>query len=263
MLILQSWLPRAEQLKVGDKARVNHDCGEGRTLLIERTDDGFKAWCHRCNDRGWHEGPKASPAELAERARAYTAQDAVLRQPVRGTVELPTPAIRGVSEWPPGAALWLYRAGFSREDIGRLGIYYHPPTNRVVLPHGTYYQARAFTKGHAPKYLGPTPRPPKLLATWGQSQTPTLTEDMLSAMKVGMVAEGWAVLGTRVSDHMVAELMKRGGKANVWLDPDAAGRAGANKIGKQLRAYGVDVRDIVSERDPKLHTRDEIRSILA
>jgi DNA primase len=77
-------------------------------------------------------------------------------------------------------------------------------------------------------------------------------------MKIGLVAEGWAVLGTRVSDHMVSELMKRGGRVNVWLDPDPAGRKGAEKIGKQLRAYGLEVRDILSERDPKLHTRDQI-----
>lgn len=122
-----------------------------------------------------------------------------------------------------------------------------------------FYQARAFQKDRFPKYLGPTPRPPKLMPAWGSFAVPTLTEDMLSAMKIGLVAEGWAVLGTRVSDHQVSELMRRGGRCNVWLDPDAAGRRGAGKIIKQLRAYGLEVRDILSERDPKLHTRDEIK----
>lgn len=257
MLDLKSWWPKAESLKVGEKKRTNHDCGDGRTLLVERDERGYKAWCHRCGDRGWVNGPTPTLGELAERIRAQQAQDALLPDTV-----LPRPATRNVAEWPKDAALWLYKAGLSREDIGRLGIYYHAPSNRVVLPHGTYYQARAFTKGQAPKYLGPTPRPPKLLATWGQSTIPTLTEDMLSAMKVGTVAEGWAVLGTRVSDHMVSELMKRGSKVNLWLDPDSAGRKGAAKISSQLRAYGLEVRNIVSERDPKLHTRDEIRRIL-
>lgn len=81
-------------------------------------------------------------------------------------------------------------------------------------------------------------------------------------MKVGLVAEGWAVLGTKVSDHMVSELIKRRQPVNVWLDPDAAGRRGAAKICKQLRAYGLQVRDIVSQRDPKLHSRSEIQEIL-
>jgi DNA primase len=85
---------------------------------------------------------------------------------------------------------------------------------------------------------------------------------MLSAMKIGDVAEGWAVLGTKVSDHMLATLLSRGGKVNVWLDPDRAGLNAAGKIIKQLRGYGVTVRQISSARDPKLHTRQEIKEKL-
>lgn len=115
-----------------------------------------------------------------------------------------------------------------------------------------------------PKYVGPTPRPGNLLCTWGQAACPTLTEDMLSSIKIGLAGcEGWAVLGTVVSAHMVAAILKRGTAVNVWLDPDAAGRKGAAKIIKQLSAYGVECRNIVSERDPKLHTRAEIKEYLS
>lgn len=146
-------------------------------------------------------------------------------------------------------------------------MYYHPPSDRVVLPvlgpsGPVFYQARAYQPGRMPKYLGPTPRPPKLLAAWGSAPVPTLTEDILSAMKIGLVAEGWAVCGTHISDHMIACLLKRGGRCNVWLDPDAAGRKGAAKYGKQLRAYGLEVRDILSTKDPKLHTLGEIKEYL-
>jgi DNA primase len=61
---------------------------------------------------------------------------------------------------------------------------------------------------------------------------------------------------------MVAMLLKRGGVVNVWLDPDKAGREGAAKIIKQLHAYGVQTRNILSARDPKLHSREEIKEIL-
>lgn len=181
---------------------------------------------------------------------------------------LPLPAVCDVAAWPSGAALWFYKAGLGRREIGELGAYYHPPSDRVVLPVleagvPVFYQARAYQKGRLPKYLGPTPRPPKLLPRWGRAENPTLTEDILSAAKVGLVAEGWAVLGTSVSDHMIAMLLKRGVPVNVWLDPDAAGRRGAAKIIKQLRAYGMTVRNIVSTRDPKLMTRGEIKEILS
>jgi len=81
-------------------------------------------------------------------------------------------------------------------------------------------------------------------------------------MKVGMVGEGWAVLGTSVSDAMVAALLKRGTPVNVALDPDPAGRKGAAKICKQLRAYGLNVRDVVMPRDPKLMPLDYLRRVL-
>lgn len=113
-----------------------------------------------------------------------------------------------------------------------------------------------------PKYLGPTPRPRDLLPVWGTASVPTLTEDILSAMKIGMVAEGWAVLGTSVPNAMIAALLKRGGQVNVALDPDPAGRKGAAKIVKQLRAYGLQVRDVVMPRDPKLMSREYLRDVL-
>lgn len=85
---------------------------------------------------------------------------------------------------------------------------------------------------------------------------------MLSAMKVGDVGEGWAILGTSVSDHMISEIMRRGNRVNLWTDPDAAGRKAAAKYGRQLRGFGVEVRNILSERDPKRHTRAEIAEYL-
>lgn len=204
--------------------------------------------------------PIESLADKVARLQRLSAGDDSVRGLEQGS--LPVPQVRSIPEWPDGAAVWLYKAGLSREDIGRLGIYYHPPSDRVVLPVGTYFQARAYQKGRMPKYMGPGVRPPDLIAKWGSDTVPTLTEDILSAMKVGSVSEGWAVLGTHVSDAMVAALLKRGTAVRTWLDPDAAGRRGAAKIIKQLRAYGLEVRDIVSERDPKLHSRSEIKEIL-
>jgi DNA primase len=81
-------------------------------------------------------------------------------------------------------------------------------------------------------------------------------------MKVGMVGEGWAILGTRISDHMVSEVIKRG-KVNIWTDPDSAGRNAAQKFQKQLTAFGVSVRVIHSTKDPKLHSLQYISDLLS
>jgi hypothetical protein len=261
MLDRASWWPLAERLEVGQKLRTNHDCGPGRTLQLSRNEDGYRAWCHRCNDGGGAGPPPESIEQKVARINRMLAGDRSVRELQPGV--MPVPQVWDVSEWPNGAAVWLYKAGLGRTEIGSLGIYYHPPSDRVVIPvGGRFYQARAYQPGRMPKYLGPDVRPSTLIARWGQAESVTLTEDLLSAIKVGMVGEGWAVLGTSVSDHMVAELMKRGRPVNLWLDPDAAGRKGAARIGKQLRAYGLTVRDILSARDPKLHTRSEIKEIL-
>lgn len=262
MLSRLSWWPQAEALTVGQKRRVAHDCGEGRTLLVSRNSDGYSAWCFRCNDGAGAPPPAESLTDkLARITRQRSADNAVA-----AALTLPGPLVRTVADWPAAAKVWLYKAGLSNADIGRLGIYYHAESDRVVLPVyeagvPVFWQARALD-GRMPKYLGPTPRPPKLLARWGSAESPTLTEDILSAVKVGLVGEGWAVMGTRVSDHMLAALMRRGAVVNVWLDPDKAGRAGAAKIIKQLRAYGLRTRDILSTRDPKLHTRSDIKELL-
>ncbi len=84
----------------------------------------------------------------------------------------------------------------------------------------------------------------------------------MSAYKVGLVGEGWAVMGTSIPPVYIAELLRRDCVVNLWLDPDAAGRRAAVKYKKQLQAYNLRVRDIQSTFDPKRHTRGEIKEYL-
>ena len=263
MLSRESWWPAAKDLEIGRQKRVPHDCGEGSPLIVSRDGRGWHAYCFRCVDNGWAPAPAESLAQKLARIEKQRQGDATLP----GGCNLPWPQERDVDLWPEGAKLWLYKAGFSRADIGVLRIFYHPVSDRVVIPvlsaegASVFYQARAYQKGRTPKYLGPTPKPPRLLACWGRARIPTLTEDLLSAIKIGLSGgEGWCVLGTRISDHMLSCVMARGG-ANVFLDPDPPGQKGAAKIMAQLRAYGVPCRNIVADRDPKLLTRPQLKEI--
>jgi DNA primase len=263
MLNPQSWKPKAEALQMGQRQRVDHDCGPGRTLLISRNEDGLRAHCFRCNDSGSSGPPAESLADKIARIRRGNEADAVHA----GLRRQPEPAIVDVDLWPAAARLWFYRAGLSRSDIGAIGAYYHAATDRVVLPirvagETIYWQARALN-GRQPKYIGSSDRPPSMLARWGDAPSPTLCEDILSAYKVGSVGEGWAVMGTSVPSAYIAHFLQRGCAVNVWLDPDPAGQKAARRYIKQLRAYNVEVRNIVSSRDPKLHTRDQIKEYLA
>lgn len=266
MLSPQSWLHLAEGLDIGRKRRHDHDCGPGKTLLVSRDDRGYSSYCWRCSDHGWAPGPQESLSDKLERLARLRAGDEACTA-VRGR---PEPAVHDVDSWPASAALWFYKAGLSRSDIGSLGVYFHPPSGRVVLPvnsgreagtEAPYWQARALD-GRFPKYIGASFRPPSLIARWGSAPSPTLCEDILSAYKVGLVGEGWAVMGTSIPSVYIAELLRRDCVVNLWLDPDAAGRRAAAKYKKQLQAYNLRVRDIQSTLDPKRHTRGEIKEYL-
>lgn len=258
-----SWQPQAQGMADGERRRVDHDCGSGRTLTIRMDSRGLSAYCFRCNDSGW---APPEPVPLGIRLeRIKKAQEADNR--VACTTALPEPQERVWARWPEACRLWLLKAGLSSHDAGRLGAYYHPPSDRVVLPvlgptgGVLFWQARAVDK-RQPKYLAPPIDKAGVVAMYGKADTVTLTEDLLSAYKIGKVGEGWCLMGTSISRQCLYLLLSRGCKVNVWLDPDPPGRRAAKKVLAALRSVGIEARDILSECDPKLLHLEKIKELL-
>jgi hypothetical protein len=262
MLERASWLAQASSLELGQKRYTEHECGGGRKLLISRDTKGFTAWCFRCNDGGSAPGPKVNLAERLAAAKQAATSDLL----AGSAVSMPEPRRMSVADWPLAARVWLHKAGLGAPEIALLGAYYHAPTDRVVLPvldgpDVVFWQARSVT-GRLPKYLNPPVDRGALLVRYGSAPTVTLTEDILSAFKVGLVAEAWCLMGTHASPRLIAALLERGAPVALWLDPDAPGRRAAAKVHKTLSSYGLSVRIIRSRLDPKLHTFDEITEYL-
>lgn len=262
MLDPHSWLPQAKALSIGQQQRVPHDCGDGNVMIVEHRHDCYRAHCFRCNDDGYQ--PKQ--ASLHELAVAHREQAHADGQ-VRSTATPPVPVVTDLQEWTQPARLWLYRAGISPKDIARLGIYFHPPSKRVVLPvvqqgEVVYWTARAVEKGQQPKYLNPRVSA-DVIPAYGTGDVVVLTEDILSAIKVGKVTEAWSLLGTKCKPCIVMAAVQSGKPCVVWLDGDDAGRHGASKTVRALRAAGVSTVRINSERDPKTYSTKEIRSMVA
>lgn len=262
MLDPETWLDKAKALKVGEEKRTTHFCGPGLVLKVGAEETGWKAWCFRCNERGWVAAP---PLPLSRRLELQReSREADLATMV--LAELPEPRLPW-SEWPMHARLWLLKAGLGAHEAGQLGAYYHPPTGRVVVPvleggRPVFWQARS-VDGRQPKYIAPIMSASKVVPRYGKAGSITLTEDLLSAFKVGLAAEAWCLMGTSLKDNMLAALLADGRRVNVWLDPDDAGRKAMSRIVKQLRTLGIDARPVHSERDPKLHHRAEIQEILS
>ena len=260
MLDPQSWLPAAQELELGQRKRVDHDCGGGRVMLVENKPEGWSAWCHRCSDKGWH--PKPQPS-LGERVAALqTAQTADNK--ATADISPPMPAEFDPRLWPEPARIWLYKAGLSNARIEELGFYWSPDMRRVVMPvlndQGTlvYWQARAFDTRF--KYINPPVDKP--IYKQGCGPLLVLTEDILSAARVGEVTTAWSLLGTSADDRILSDILATGLPVRVWLDPDKAGLKGRRKLVPKLRAYGVDAVSIKTAKDPKFYSNEEIRQFL-
>lgn len=263
MLSKASWLHYAEGLPLGGSVRVDHDCGGGRTLTVKHRAEGLSAFCFRCNDSGWVPPPERSLSERLASLAAKTTED----NKIAGSVALPEPMVKVWADWPVSSRVWLLKAGLCSADLPRLGAYYHPPSDRVVLPvlssfgQVLFWQARATDK-RLPKYMAPPVDKTSVVPVYGRANEVTLTEDILSAYKVGLVGEGWSLLGTSISKTVLGNLVKRNCKVNVWLDPDAAGIRAATKVCAALRSAGLEARNIKSRADPKLLSRAEIKELL-
>lgn len=264
------FLATAEGLPVGGRTQVAHSCGSGNKLLVEHKPHGYTAWCYRCNDAGWV--PKRM--SLAERIEALN-RKAGADKVVGSSSKPPMPSEFDIKEWPDEAKVWLYKAGFDNDWIGDMGLYYSPPSERVVMPvigddgRLVFWQARGFDPAR-PKYISPALEATAIKPTYKafpsrpvEGYRPDilcLTEDILSANKVGQVVTGWSLLGTALTPLAEAQIAKFGAsEVLVWLDPDDAGVKARRRIVPQLRALGVNARAVRADLDPKLYPLDEIR----
>lgn len=252
-----------QNLTVGQRIRLEHSCGDGRTLIVSRDNKGVSAYCFRCHAKGWIPDERS----LAERIQALS-QAQEWDQVAADSLELPGPGKFDTWDWPDEALLWLFKAGFSRDEIKALGLYWNPRMQRVILPVRNmdgkviYWQGRGFDKDR-PKAINPTVNREGLVAQYGSgTDCVALTEDILSAAKVGGVegASAWALLGTVLSYSTALSLAELGRPVLLMLDDDPAGRRGAAEAAKTLNLLGVRNHQVYFGKDPKLIPRSVIKA---
>lgn len=79
-----------------------------------------------------------------------------------------------------------------------------------------------------------------------------LFEGTFDLLATGMLGCAIAILGTSLNDSWMAWLRKRGFEVVLWLDPDAAGERGAQKLKSRLRTWEIPCRTYKHPVDPKL-----------
>lgn len=263
------WLPHAERLPVGGRTRVAHECGEGTPLLITREHDKSTAYCFRCGGTAFKREHESIDAKLVRIHQEQTSE-----RLVRATVELPEPRVYDTREWPLDSKVWFFKMGLSLQMIDKLRLYWCPSIGRVVLPitegdNVVYWTARSTSR--QPKWLTPDVPKDGLVARFGvgMGDTIVLCEDPLSAFKVSQCTEAWSLLGTKLHNKVLRQLLDRGQRVATWLDDDQGRSNGSNPgqdsarvIAARLRAFGLDYRNITSPRDPKYYPTDYIKEKL-
>ncbi len=256
----EEFMRYAHDLGNGRSTRAPH-CNNNRTMIVSR--DGVKvtARCFRCDAWGLHEERES----LADKIRRHKEEEAADREAQQSFVP-PEPRVYDMTEWPVDAALWLWKMGMTQSRTSEFGAWWCPTTKRVVLPVSqngqvVFWQGRSIKR--KPKIISPMMPRRGLVARYGSpSSELVLCEDALSAYKVGLVNEAWGLLGTKLLDAPFAELLKLNKPVVTWLDSDGPGQSSAAKIRAKLRGYGIPVRNVVSEKDPKHYPVDELRRYL-
>lgn len=267
----EEWLATAQRVLVGGRksARMQHHCGIDDSIMLTKDGDTLSAYCHRCDAYGKHREQESLEQKLARLTEERKAELSV-----RASIDLPEPRVYELSKWPKQDALWFYKMGLSPQKIAQLGLYWCPAIGRVVLPiyvddRVVFWTARSQTR--SPKWLGPQVDKVGLTAQYGHGKGDiiVLTEDPLSAFKVGLVCEAWSLLGTKLRPSTASELARDGRRVAVWLDDDAGrkslrnpGQESSAKIRQTLGMLGVDTINITSPRDPKYYEPDYIKEKL-
>jgi hypothetical protein len=275
MLSTSVWLEAAQRanMRPGQSRRFGHDCGPGDVVKVTRDPDGIAGYCHRCSDSYKH-FIKKSFAEIVKSLNARREAEHELSQ----SLKLPYDCTPNL---PADALLWLSKAGIRQEEIKDYGITYSPKLQRVVIPvvqDGKLVAIQARWLGplsrESPKYLNFGPRTcfssrvsgrdwdilcgadascqdsrPKI----GQRSFAVFTEDILSAVRVGRLAQAYALTGTSVPLSELIHVVAGLDTCVLWLDGDGAGIKGAGKLLKSIGLLKDDVRVLTSQRDPKAY----------
>jgi hypothetical protein len=247
--------------------RWRHDCSNKADLplIVTRRPDGWAYYCHRCKERGIKRTDLLSPSEYKLWQEAKDAPVPEFQAVEK--VELPAGFTQEIS--PEGLA-WLYSHGLTDADIEEFSIGYSRVLNRVILPvyrkgELVYWQGRGlnppFVAGKNPKYMNIKAKGREDIWFVPMDSISTdqivLVEDIISAIRVHHA--GYDCLGllyAYIPDDLVMRLSKVYTEIVFWLDPDKWSRM-MNRV-KRWRAFGINVRSIRSDHDPKFYDEDEI-----
>lgn len=263
-----NWLDLAKTLPLGHKLRSDcPECGldtNTNAAIVNHNLQGYSLYCNACGHNPFIGKGKQTLQELAElrKLNEEAQQHAQSRR-----IELPDDTTYDLETFSNEGRQWLFKAGITPRIINKYSIGYSQKLRRVVLPvyedSLKWFQNRAVYEGQKPKYLQPNTTKNAMFNSRliTRDITVVIVEDILSAIRVteaGYVAV--SILGTKLSDWQTSRISVAE-RVITWLDGDRAGRKGAAGIRKTLSML-MEVGNIVTEKDPKCYSDQQIRKII-
>ena len=163
---------------------------------------------------------------------------------------------------PPQALKWLLKYNITPEEIANHNIAWHEPDLLVLYNTNSYWQGRVFSDVTTQKYKSWGQKPIVMYGTVKKAVGVVLVEDILSAICVARVPDIIAIpmFGTSCSRELERHLQKLDIFTYIWLDGDVKKKSIALK--NRLKSLGLLTKSILTSKDPKTFTKEEIEEIL-
>jgi len=185
----------------------------------------------------------------------------------------PRPLTEPISEAPSEGILFILQAGIQPEAAAeRYGAAWLPRHQRVFLPvldsgeETGAWTARAVLRGQSPKYLASKLRRSGYYPAQQdriQQDAIVVVEDLLSAYKVSMAGfDTVAAMGTAIGADILNRIDSDRKMVFGWFDDDKAGHTASSHLSRSLRLTESQYVKIKSDRDPKLHSKQQIQELL-
>lgn len=296
------WLSLAKGLKLGERRKIKH-CGGSPSMSISSTLRGWQGYCHRCSEKFWEARQSLISHEELEEYRNSSSVTKCPQLPSDFATEYVESELTS-SLWMNwllrggiGESLrkqyqlgWTKRYGkavlpictsarskpASSPSTSPLTSSTHstPSSSKPQELEGMLLRRLGST---GPKYLLDHVSPEVAVflssgASTGNAVTNcpvdcVITEDVLSAIRVGQFVQSAALLGTSLGqgklDRVISSTRKPSPVIGLWGDPDKAGQMLNRKMERSLTLQGLRVVWLTSPKDPKNMRDYDIKEILS
>lgn len=158
---------------------------------------------------------------------------------------------------------WLASYGIFTEDIEKYQIFWTKEKKALVFPFYdeqqrlVFYQLRYFDGPKRWKSYGEKP-----IVYLGTGTRVVLVEDIISAIKVSKITTAIPLFGSTIDVKKLLQIRKQYDNITIWLDYDKAQSKKTKHIIATTKTLFKETNQIVTEKDPKAYSTEEIRDKL-